>query len=132
MTTRPDPDILAAFAPTGKLRASINVGNPILASRGSAGGEPHGVSIDLARELARRLGLELELVVFEAAGKSVQHVTDDKADFGFFAVDPLRGQGISFTEPYVLIEGAYAVHASSPITANEQVDAEGVRVAVGR
>jgi polar amino acid transport system substrate-binding protein len=127
-----DPSIIKAFTPTGKLRASINVGNPILANRDKATGEPHGVSIDLAREFAKRLGVEIELVVNESAGKSVEVVTAENADIGFFAVDPLRGQGIAFTAPYVLIEGAYLVHNDSPLKANEEVDKAGTRVTVGK
>ena len=69
-------------------------------------GEPFGVSIDLARAFAERLSAELELVVFDTAGKSVQALTDERADFGFFAVDPLRGETVAFTAPYVLIEGS--------------------------
>lgn len=120
------------FAPTGRLRAAINLGNPILANRDAATGEPFGVSIDLARELARRLGLELDLVVFDTAGKSVDAVTAEQADFGFFAVDPLRGQGITFTAPYVLIEGSYLVRADSPLQDNAEVDRAGTRVVVGQ
>ncbi|MVW71464.1 ABC transporter substrate-binding protein [Bordetella sp. 15P40C-2] len=125
------PEIRAAFAPTGRLRASINLGNPILAGRNAAG-EPAGVSIDLAREFARRLGLELELVVFDTAGKSVDAVTAESADIGFFAVDPVRGAGIRFTAPYVLIEGAYLVRQDSPLRENDEVDRAGHRVVVGK
>jgi polar amino acid transport system substrate-binding protein len=127
-----DPSIIKAFTPTGKLRASINVGNPILANRDKNTGEAVGVSIDLAREFARRLGVEIELVVQESAGKSVEVVTGEHADIGFFAVDPLRGEGIAFTAPYVLIEGAYLVHNDSPLKANEEVDKAGTRVTVGK
>jgi len=126
-----DTRIVAAFAPKGHLRASINLGNPILANRDAAG-QPVGVSIDLARGLAARLGLEIELVVFDAAGKSVAAVTAEQTDVGFFAVDPLRGEGILFTEPYVLIEGAYLVANASPLQANEEVDRAGCRVVVGK
>lgn len=121
-----------AFAPTGRLRASINLGNPILANRDAATGQPFGVSVDLARELARRLQLELGLVVFDAAGKSVDAVTAEQADFGFFAVDPVRGQGIAFTAPYVLIEGSYLVRADSTLQDNAEVDRAGTRVVVGK
>ena len=124
--------IVAAFAPTGTLRASINLGNPILANRTSATGEPFGVSIDLARGLAERLGVALELVVFDTAGKSVEAVTAEQADIGFFAIDPLRGAGIAFTAAYVLIEGAYLVQTDSPLQSNVQVDRAGHRVAVGK
>jgi polar amino acid transport system substrate-binding protein len=126
------PDILQAFAPTGKLRASINLGNPILANKNPQTGEPFGVSIDLANALAKQLGVGIELVVFDAAGKSVEAVRGEQADIGFFAIDPLRGEGIAFTAPYVLIEGAYMVPETSSIRANEDVDCSGIRVTVGK
>jgi polar amino acid transport system substrate-binding protein len=127
-----DPLITSAFAPTGVLRASINLGNPILAYADPATGLPSGVSVDLARGLAQQLGLALELVAFDSAGKSVEAVTSEAADIGFFAVDPVRGAGISFTAPYVLIEGSYMVADASPIRSNAEVDREGIRVAVGK
>lgn len=127
-----DPRVVAAFAPTGKLRASINLGNPILANKDAATGQPVGVSVDLAHAFAERLGVGIELVVFDAAGKSVEAVTKEEADIGFFAIDPLRGEGISFTAAYVLIEGAYLVPSASPIQSNEEVDRAGLRVAVGK
>lgn len=126
-----DPDVVAAFTPTGKLRASINLGNPILANHGKDG-QPVGVSIDLARELGKWLGVQVELVVFDAAGKSVDAVTAEQADIGFFAIDPLRAAGLSFTAPYVLIEGAYLVRDSSPIKKSAQVDQTDVVVTVGK
>lgn len=125
------PDLASAFAPTGTLRASINLGNPILANL-DADGKPVGVSIDLARAFAQELGMPVELVVFDAAGKSVEAVTQEQADFGFFAVDPVRGAGIAFTAPYVLIEGAYLVREGSPVQSNEEVDQPGHRVVVGQ
>jgi polar amino acid transport system substrate-binding protein len=123
--------IRAAFLPTGVLRASINLGNPILAGR-DAQGAPAGVSVDLAGELAQRLGAKLELVVFDAAGKSVTAVTEEQADVGFFAIDPVRGAGLHFTRPYILIEGSYLVRDGSPVRDNAQVDAPGTTVMVGK
>ncbi|MGJ7552918.1 transporter substrate-binding domain-containing protein [Variovorax sp. RB3P1] len=125
------PALLAAFAPGGTLRASINLGNPILANKDATTGEPVGVSIDLAREFARRLGVGVELVVFEKAAASVDAVKNEKADIGFFAVDPARSEGLLFTAPYVLIEGSYLVAESSALTDNAQVDAKGHRISVG-
>jgi len=130
MTT--DSSVLSAFAPTGKLHASINLGNPILANKDAVTGEPVGVSIDLARELGKRLGLPVDLVVFDTAGKSVEAVGDERADIGFFAIDPARGASIAFTAPYVLIEGFYMVRNDSPIQHNNEVDSTNTRVAVGR
>ncbi len=127
-----DKDVIEAFTPTGVLRASINTGNPILASLDPKTGQPHGVSIDLANALAERLGVPLELVVFDTAGKSVEAVTNEQADVGFFAIDPVRGAGIAFTKAYVLIEGAYLVREDSPLQDNSEVDREGNRVVVGK
>jgi polar amino acid transport system substrate-binding protein len=124
-------DVIAALAPTGKLRASINLGNPILANRGPDG-LPIGVSIDLAREFGRRLDVEVELVVFDSAGKSVEAVTAENADIGFFAADPLRAAAIAFTAPYVLIEGSYLVREASDIRNNAQVDCANISVTVGK
>jgi polar amino acid transport system substrate-binding protein len=132
MNTAPvPPDLVATFAPHGALRASINLGNPILAGADPAGGQARGVSVDLATALARRLGVPLELVVFDTAAQSVEAVTQVRADIGFFAVDPVRGAGIGFSAPYVLIEGCYLVRQDSPLQANEDVDRAGTRVVVG-
>jgi polar amino acid transport system substrate-binding protein len=125
------PDIVRAFAPTGRLRAAINTGNPILAAPDAATGSARGVSVDLARGFAARLGVPLELLVFETAGKSVHAVTGERADIGFFAIDPMRGEGIRFTAPYVLIEGWYAVRPSSPLVDVAEVDRAGTTVVVG-
>jgi ABC-type amino acid transport substrate-binding protein len=126
------PSIRATLTPTGKLRASINLGNPILANRNPADGKPVGISVDLVTELASRIGAELELVVFDSAGKSVEAVTAQQADIGFFAIDPIRGKGLLFTAPYVLIEGSYLVADVSPLSRNEEVDREGTSVVVGK
>jgi polar amino acid transport system substrate-binding protein len=121
-----------AFTPTGKLRASINLGNPLLANRSNETDQPFGISIDLATELARQLEVELDLVVFDAAGKSVNAVESEEADIGFFAIDPKRGEKINFTAPYVLITGSYAVRAGSEISELGQVDRSNQTVVVGR
>lgn len=126
------PDIIKAFTPTGVLRASINLGNPILANRNAQTGEVGGVSVDLARAFGELLRVPVELVVFDAAGKSVEAVSGEQADIGFFAIDPLRGQSISFTAPYVLIEGSYLVRNDSTLQSNDEVDRTGTRVTVGK
>ncbi len=126
------PIVKSDLAPTGKIRASINVGNPILAKRDHDHAQPYGVSIDLATNLAKELGLELELVVFDSAGKSVDAVANKKADFGFFAIDPVRGKEITFTHAYVVIEGAYVVPNNSAIQSNDEVDQAKNRIVVGK
>jgi polar amino acid transport system substrate-binding protein len=131
--TQPKPSsvLVSALAPSGTLRASINLGNPILASKDAGTGEPVGVSVDLAREFAQRLGVGIEFVVFEKAAASVDAVKNEKADIGFFAIDPARSEGLLFTAPYVLIEGSYLVRDASELTDNAQVDRAGLRISVG-
>ena len=122
----------ALFAPTGTLRASINIGNPVLARRNAPADLPYGVSIDMAKALAERLGVGIEFIVFDSASQSVDAVANGQADVGFFAVDPKRGESIAFTAPYLLIEGSYLVPAGSAIGSNAEVDRDGVRVVVGK
>jgi polar amino acid transport system substrate-binding protein len=123
--------VAAALAPTGKLRASINLGNPILANKGPDG-NAIGVSVDLAAALAELLGVPVEYRVVEAAARSVEAVKTGQADIGFFAIDPLRSDGIRFSAAYVQIEGAYLVKQDSPLTDNAQVDSPGTRIMVGK
>jgi len=125
-------DLLQALAPQGRLRASINLGNPILAGRTASQHSPFGVSVDLAREFAGRVGVELELLEWQTAAESVNAVAQGDADFGFFAIDPKRGEHIAFTTPYVLIEGSYLVREASPLQNNAQVDRAGHTVTVGK
>jgi polar amino acid transport system substrate-binding protein len=126
------PDVVKELAPSGKLRAAINFGNTVLAQRDPAGGPPRGVSGELAREVAKRLGVPVEYVTFDAAGKVFDALQAGAWDIAFLAIDPVRSEGIEFTGPYVVIEGAYAVPANSPLQTNEDVDREGVRIAVAR
>lgn len=124
-------DVLRDLAPTGVLRAAINFGNSVLAQRDEATGEPRGVSIDLAGELGRRLGVPVELVTFDAAGKVFEALKSGAWDVAFLAVDPARSTEIIFTAPYVIIEGTYLVRADSPLKRAADVDRSGVRVAAG-
>jgi len=125
------PEILKGFAPTGTLRAAINQGNPVLAPQGP-NGEAMGVSVDLARELAKRLGLPIELVIFDAAGKVFDALKRGAWDIAFLAVEPVRAAEIDFTAPYVLIEGTYMVPKDSALKTIEDVDCAGIRVAVNK
>ena len=122
---------VAELAPAGRLRAAINFGNPILASKDPATGAARGVSVDLAQELGRRLGVPVELVTFAAAGRVVEALKNAQVDIGFVAIDPVRGADVLQTPPYVIIEGAYLVRDDSPIRRNEDVDRSGNRVVVG-
>ena len=130
--TLPSQAARAELAPSGTLRAAINFGNPILATRDGTTGEARGVSVDLARELGKRLGIAVELVTYTAAGKVVEGIKSGAWDIGFFAIDPVRGADTDFTAAYVVIEGAYLVPQGSAFVRNEDVDRDGVRVVVGR
>ena len=123
---------VAELAPTGTLRAAINLGNPILATKDAATGEPRGVSVDLAREAAQRAGVPLQLVTFTSAGQVVEAVKARTVDLAFVAIDPVRAADTEYTAPYVIIEGAYLVRQASPIRSNDQVDRAGTRIVVGR
>ena len=125
------PEIRSELAPTGTLRAAINFGNPVLAQKDPATGEPRGVSVDLARELGRRLNVPVELVTYDAAGKVFDALKTGAWDIAFLAIDPARASEISFTAPYVIIEGTYMVPADSSLRTIGDVDRDGVRVAVG-
>ena len=121
----------SAFTPQGRLRAGINLGNPVIVQRDAASGELRGVGPALARELARRLGVDVEFTTYETAGKLADAVKQGAWDVAFLAIDPERAQDIDFTDAYVLIEGTYMVRGDSPLRTVDQVDRAGTRVAVG-
>lgn len=118
------------LAPTGVLRASINLGNPVLAQGTPA--EPGGVTVDIAREIGARLDLPVELVCFDAARKSFEALAEGHADICFLAVEPAREADVAFTAPYVVIEGVFAVPNHSPAATPADVDQPGVRIGVKR
>ena len=124
-------DVLKDLAPTGKLRAAINLGNSVLAQTGPDG-KPAGVTVDLAREVARRTGLPLELVPFDGAGKVFEAGKAGKWDLAFLAIEPVRAAEIEFTSPYVIIEGVYMVPKNSALNAVGDVDRAGVRIGVNK
>ena len=121
-------NVVQELAPTGKLRAAINFGNSVLAQREPFG----GVSVELARELAKRLRVPVEFVTYDAAGRVTADATKGVWDIAFVARDPERAKDIQFTSAYVIIEGGYMVPNGSPIQRIEDVDRPGNRIAVGR
>jgi polar amino acid transport system substrate-binding protein len=119
------------FAPTGTLRAGINLGNPVIVQKDPSSDALRGVGPDLARELAKRLGVPITYVTYETAGKLADAVRGNAWDVAFLAGEPERAQEIAFSPPYVQIEGTYMVRDGSPLTRVADVDRTGVRVAVG-
>jgi polar amino acid transport system substrate-binding protein len=124
------PAVVTDLAPSGVLRASINLGNPVLAQGTAA--EPAGVSVDIAREIAARLEVQVEFVCFTAARHSFEAMTTGKADICFLAIEPAREAQVAFTAPYVLIEGVFAVPSHSRLATTVDVDSTGVRIGVKR
>jgi polar amino acid transport system substrate-binding protein len=126
-----DITLVREFAPTGRLRAALNMGNPVLAHSQTSRERPAGVSIDLARAFAGRLGVEVSFQEYGSAAHSGGALADGLADIAFLAIDPKRAERIHFTPPYVEIEGCYLVRADSPLQDNAAVDRPGINVVVG-
>jgi polar amino acid transport system substrate-binding protein len=124
------PEVVRNLAPTGTLRAAINAGNVVLVQKDASG--VHGVTVDLASELARRLGTPLALTVYDAAGKVTDAAKTGAWDIAFVAIEPVRAAVIGFTAPYVIIEGTYMVAADSPLKTTANVDRDGIRIAVAK
>jgi len=120
--------VRADLAPSGVLRTAINLGNPVL----SAGTpeSPAGVTVDIAREIAARLGVPVEFLCFGAARESFEAMMTGRADICFLAIEPARAAEVAFTAPYVLIEGVYAVPVGSLLNSVADVDRPGVRIGV--
>jgi polar amino acid transport system substrate-binding protein len=124
-------DIKRELAPTGRLRVSINLGNPILCQPGP-GGNPKGVTPELAAKLGERLGLPVDLALFNAAGTTFDALARGELDIVFLARDPVRAKEIDFTAPYVLIEGYFLVPQASPLKTMTDIDRAGARIAVAK
>jgi polar amino acid transport system substrate-binding protein len=122
--------IAAELAPSGVLRAGINLSNPLLVTGRTAAGEPEGVSPDMAAAIAERLGLGVTYVTFPSPGELADAAQTDAWDIGLIAAEAKRAETIAFSPPYVEIEATYLVPAGSPISSIEAVDRPGVRIAV--
>jgi polar amino acid transport system substrate-binding protein len=128
--TAPAPEALKDLAPTGKLRAAINFGNPVLAQKGP-NDAPQGVSAELAAALAKRLGVPIEYVIYTSAGKTFAGAKENAWDIAFIAIEPLRAGEVEFSPPYVLIQGTYLVRKDSPLRDVADVDKPGIKIGVG-
>lgn len=126
--TNPTDQARADLAPDGRVTAAINLGNPVLAQGDPQ--VPSGITVDIAREVATRLDAELRFVCFDAARKSFEALVTGPATLAFLAIEPARARDVTFTEPYVLIDGVYAVPDASPHRTPADVDTDGVRIGV--
>ena len=114
-----------AVAPMGTLRAAINFNNPLLATRDAQSGELRGLAVDMSAEIARRIGLPMQLVAVSAASQITETARDNVWDVGYLAVDPRRADDIDFTAPYLELEGTFAVSVDSSFSTIEDVDRHG-------
>jgi polar amino acid transport system substrate-binding protein len=122
------PDIVKSLAPSGKLRVALNHGNMVLVQGGNDA--PRGVTVDLARELGKRLNVPVEFNNFPGAGQAFEGFKKQQLDIVFLAIEPVRAAEIEFTAPYVIIEGVYVVPKDSPLKTPADVDRDGVRISV--
>ena len=123
-------DIISDLAPTGVLRAGINLSNFLLVTKVNSTGDPEGVAPDLAGEVARRLGVSVKYVTFKSPGELADAIDKDVWDIGLIGAEPQRAETIAFTSAYAEIEATYLVPSGSRLKAIADVDSEGVRIAV--
>ncbi len=124
------PEIISELAPTGVLRAGINLSNFLLVTGKSASGDPEGVSPDMARALADRLGVPVKYVSFKSPGELADQAGRGVWDIGLIGAEPQRAETIAFTAAYAEIVATYLVPAGSTLRTIAEVDAPGVRIAV--
>jgi polar amino acid transport system substrate-binding protein len=124
------PDIISDLAPTGILRAGINLSNFLLVTKISSAGDPEGVAPDLAREIAIRLDVPIKYVPFNSPGELADMAPKGVWDIGLIGAEPQRAETIAFTAAYAEIEATYLVPSGSPLKTIADVDSEGVRIAV--
>ena len=130
MSQSATPAARAELAPSGKLRVGINHSNFLLVNSGSPHGAPKGIAPDLALELGKRLGVPVEYVSFDSAGKTADAIRDAVVDAGFIASEAERANVIEFSSAYLELPATYLVPAGSPLRSLGEVDRTGVRIAV--
>ena len=120
--------IRSELVPTGKLRAGMNLGNTLFTRKDPASGELRGVSVDVMRELASRLGVPVEFVVYPTPGDVADAADKNAWDVAILAIEEARAKTIAFSPAMTEIEATYVVHSNSPLRSVDQVDSPGVRI----
>lgn len=128
--TVPSPEIRQALAPTGKLRVGVYPGSPTSMLRDPTSREVRGVSVDLGKELAKRLGVPYEQVEYRRITEVIDALKSGAADFTISNSTPARAKDVDFTQPLFSIELGYLVPPGSPISTLTELDRPGVRVGV--
>jgi polar amino acid transport system substrate-binding protein len=126
-----NPAVVKDLAPTGTLRVALNLGNSVLVQK-DASGKVKGITVDLATDLGKRLGVPVKFTEFDGAGKAFEGLKTGMLDIMFLAIEPVRANEITFTAPYLIIEGVYLVDKDSPLKTVDEVDRPGIRVAVNK
>lgn len=130
MATSDVPDAARAeLTGTGRLRAALNLGNPILVTTEPGSAELVGPAPDIARELAERLEVTVQFVPYPSAAAAADAAASGAWDVAFIGSDPEREATVAFTAPYVNLETTYLVPGASKLASAADVDAPGVRVA---
>ncbi len=124
--------LVSELAPTGVLRAAINMGNGLLVTGRTASGDPEGVAPDMAAEIARRLNVPVVYVKFDRPSKLADAAGTNAWDIGLIGAEPARAEKIAFTPAYCEIEATYLVPANSQFRTVTDVDRPGSRIAVRR
>lgn len=118
------------LAPSGTLRVAINLGNGVLTGGEKEGNNPTGIAMEVAKKFAREMNLPMITVSYLSAGDVVDAVRRDEWDLALIATDPGRAEIITFSDPYITIEGSYLVPKESAIQSNDDVDKDGVEIAL--
>src|SRR5690242_19116321 len=123
-------DVVSELAPTGVLRAAINMGNFLLVTGRAPSGDPEGVAPDMAREIASRLGVPVKYVPYARPGELADAAGSGVWDIGLIGAEPQRAEKIAFSPAYVEIEATYLVPTGSPVSSIAEIDRAGMRIAV--
>lgn len=126
------PDVRKQLAPSGSLRVGLNMGNTLLTGTDPVTREPRGIAVDLARELAKRLGVPAKFLAYPGPGELGGSIGSEQWDIAFFAIEPARAGQVDFSPGYVEIETTYIVRADSSLHSVNDVDHDGVVVTVTR
>jgi polar amino acid transport system substrate-binding protein len=125
-----NPELLAQLAPTGALRVGLNMANTLLNTGTTADGEPDGVAPDMGRAIAQQLEVSATMVQYASPGEIADTAGKNEWDLGMIGAEPKRAEVIDFSAAYVEIEATYLVPAGSPYNAIDEIDRDGVRIAV--
>jgi len=128
---RAQSEALTTLAPKGELRAALIVSNPVLVTRG-ADGQLGGVSVELARALATKLGVSIRMTPYENPARYNESLGKDEWDIGLAARDPSRGEHLAFSDVFMEVDNGYVARPGLSLKTADDVDHGGVKIAVAQ